>query len=220
MNTKYDLIVVGTGFASSFFLKTYLEIAPSNAKVLVLERGIFFPHLDRLKYAKGEESALASKVENVFDSIKNDNSKKDWGFNISMGGGSNCWTGCTPRFMPNDFQLKTKYGVGADWPISYQDLEKYYCDAEEIMAIAGPEEMPYPMSRKYPLPPHHLSTVDKILQKKYGNLYVSQPTARASAPVGKRGPCCSSGVCDLCPVNSKFTIENTGKFQLFTADLQ
>src|SRR5882672_3933346 len=36
---SFDVIVVGTGFASSFFLKRYLEHAPSAARVLVLERG-------------------------------------------------------------------------------------------------------------------------------------------------------------------------------------
>jgi choline dehydrogenase-like flavoprotein len=209
MNKKYDLIVIGTGFASSFFLQKYLQSKPRHVKVLVLERGIFFPHQERLKQGRGEVVSLAGQVENVNDAIKNNNSDKEWGFNLSLGGGSNCWTGCVPRFMPNDFKLKSKYGVGFDWPLTYENLEPFYCDAENIMSIAGPEETPYPMRGKYPLPAHKLSTVDKILQKEYGNLYISQPSARASLKVGKRGVCCSSGICDLCPVDSKFTIENS-----------
>ena len=43
----YDLIVVGTGFASTFFLKKYLERQSRNVKVLVLERGKFESQADR-----------------------------------------------------------------------------------------------------------------------------------------------------------------------------
>jgi choline dehydrogenase-like flavoprotein len=209
MGSKYDLILVGTGFASSFFLKRYLEKSSPQVRVLVLERSIFLPHRDRLRFARGEKVDMVERIDIDERSIENPNEKKRWGFGLSFGGGSNCWTGCVPRFMPNDFKMKTMYGVGMDWPMTYDELEPYYCQTEDIMSIAGPEETPYPMSRKYPLPPHKLSTVDKILQKQYGNMYISQPAARASIPVGKRGMCCSSGICDLCPVDAKFTIENT-----------
>ena len=46
---KYDLIVVGTGFASTFFLYQYLKKAPANRKILVLEAGHFFSQKDRRK---------------------------------------------------------------------------------------------------------------------------------------------------------------------------
>jgi len=38
------------------------------------------------------------------------------------GGTTMHWLGTTPRMLPNDFQMKTKYGVGVDWPFSYDDL--------------------------------------------------------------------------------------------------
>ena len=34
--------------------------------------------------------------------------------------------GYTPRFHPSDFHTATADGVGADWPISYEDLRPYY----------------------------------------------------------------------------------------------
>lgn len=204
MSDGYDLIVVGTGFASSFFLKYYLEHSSSNKKVLVLERGKFHPYTDRLALKRGEKQLQITKAGKTYTT----DFGKIWVFDPNFGGSSNCWTGCTPRFLPNDFKLKTLYGVGQDWPISYDDLDPYYDKAEEIMAISGPEQTPFPKKVSYPLPAHQLSTVDKLLQEKYGNLYISQPTARASRTVGERGACCSSSVCDLCPVNAKFTIEN------------
>jgi choline dehydrogenase-like flavoprotein len=116
--------------------------------------------------------------------------------------------------MPNDFRLKTTYKVGYDWPLQYEELEPYYCEAENIMTISGPDLTPYPMSKKYPQPPHALSSVDTILQKEYGELYISQPTARSSVS-GQRNQCCTSAVCHLCPVSAKFTIEN-GLSEIFS----
>src|SRR5262245_844572 len=39
VNERFDIIIVGTGFAGAFFLMRYLERAPSHARVLVLDRG-------------------------------------------------------------------------------------------------------------------------------------------------------------------------------------
>jgi choline dehydrogenase-like flavoprotein len=77
------------------------------------------------------------------------------------------------------------------------------------MKIGGPQDTPWPMVKPYELPPQILSTVDLLLQEKYGDQYISQPTARATRQVGNRGQCCTSAVCNLCPVNSKFTIDNS-----------
>ena len=208
-NEKYDLILVGTGFASSFFLKKYLEIKKGMPKVLVLERGVKFSHSERLKVRQKSSTYGGINWEGASQTFMNSTPKKKWVFDPNFGGSSNCWTGCTPRFMPNDFQLKSKYGIGVNWPISYEDISPYYSEAEEIMLISGPDITPYPKRDKYPLPPHQLSSVDKILQKYYGELYISQPTARASKSVNARSACCSSSVCNLCPVNAKFTIENS-----------
>ena len=39
--------------------------------------------------------------------------------------------------LPNDFRVSTLYGKGFDWPISYNDLERWYVDAEYEMGVAG-----------------------------------------------------------------------------------
>lgn len=210
MTGHYDLVLIGTSFASSFFLKKYLE-KTDHRKVLVLERGAYFSHKERLSNAQnkpfGNNSYISSLGSGTSTYIAN-NKNKPWIFDPNFGGSSNCWTGCTPRFMPNDFKIKSLYGVGYDWPIAYDDLEPFYVEAEALMAISGPKDTPYPMSKAYPLPPHQLSSVDKLIHKKFGNLYISQPTARASVPVRGRSACCTSAICHLCPVDAKFTIDN------------
>lgn len=203
---KYDLIVAGTGPASTFFLKKYLSKASPSAKVLVLERGYLHPHSERLKEKRGE-SVSDPNLKNGYGLVRG--SGKGWAYTIGFGGSTNCWFACTPRFLPSDFKMKTLYGVANDWPLTYDELEPYYAETEELMSISGPEQTPFPRKGPYPLPPHSLTTVDKILNEKYGNLYISQPTGRASRPTNGRSACCASGVCGVCPVNAKFTVENS-----------
>lgn len=206
---KFDLIVVGTGFASSFYLKKYLEKNALNKKVLVLERGRHFAHKDRINTIRGNKPHYHQFLESHENTFLNSTPRKSWVFDVNFGGSSNCWWGSTPRFMPNDFKLKTLYGRGQDWPITYQELEKYYGEAEEIMGVAGPSKTPYPRSSVYPLPAHALSTVDKKMQIAYGENWISQPSARASVTHANRNACCANYSCSVCPVNAKFTIENT-----------
>lgn len=203
----FDLVVVGSGFASSFFLKKYLEKAPASARVLVLERGHLFSHTDRV-LEKRKEEFKPNLNESSESSFKNATNNKHWEFTNGFGGSSNCWHGCTPRFLPSDFRMKSLYGIAEDWPIQYDELEPYYTEVEEIMSISGSENPPYPKSKPYPQPPHIFSTVDHVLHEKYGNLYVNAPTARARVAKNGRGACCVSSVCSVCPVNAKFTVEN------------
>ncbi len=205
---KYDLIIIGTGFASTFFLKKYLEKVGSDKKVLILERGFFYPHKERVKEQRGETVIDKPLQINGYNSIINNNKEKSWIFQSTFGGNSNCWVGCTPRFMPNDFKIKSLYGVGQDWPISYDDLDSYYYETEEIMHISGPDDTPFPRSKSYPQPPHIFTTVDELLHRVYGNQYIVQPTARSRVAGKGRNACCVSNECKVCPMNAKFTIEN------------
>ncbi|MGM0582464.1 MAG: GMC oxidoreductase [Bacteroidota bacterium] len=207
MEAKYDIILVGTGFASSFFLKKVLDCVQEEIRILVLERGRLLNHSEQMTQQQ-EIEGPTRLIGDASNTYINQTPHKRWNTKNIFGGGSNCWWGCTPRPMPNDFKLKSLYDIGEDWPISYSDLEEYYCEAESIMNIAGPDQTPYPMSQPYPLPPHEQTTVDKILKNEYGDLYISQPTARASQSVSSRPRCCSNGVCTLCPINAKFTILN------------
>jgi choline dehydrogenase-like flavoprotein len=202
-------VVVGTGFASTFFLKKYLEKAKKDAKILVLERGMRFPHSDRLAQMRGNEPTYKHELKGYPDTLINPNKNKTWFFDPNFGGSSNCWWGCTPRFMPNDLKMKSLYGQGQDWPVTYEELEPFYCEAEAIIGVSGPDDTPYAKSKPYPLPSHKFSTVDKVMKSAYGAQYVSMPTARASRAIGNRGVCCASYTCNVCPVDSKFTIENT-----------
>ena len=47
-----------------------------------------------------------------------------------FGGTTNHWGGWSLRFKPEDFELKSRTGMGADWPITYDDLAPHFvCSA-------------------------------------------------------------------------------------------
>jgi choline dehydrogenase-like flavoprotein len=199
---SYDLILVGTSFASSFFLLQYARHAP-RARVLVLERGRMLTHAEHGEQSyRLDEEARAAYV--------NATPAKPWIFRLAFGGSSNCWAACTPRLTPEDFQLRSRYGVAVDWPVAYDDLERYYCDAEDVMAISGPVDGGiWPRSRPYPQPPHRFSDPDKRLHAADPTLWFEQPCARPTRQTPRGRPvCCATGVCHQCPVDSKFTVLN------------
>jgi choline dehydrogenase-like flavoprotein len=200
----FDLILIGTGFASSFFLHRYLQRAGASVRVLVLERGEMLDHRWQVAHRGELERQAAATYETV-------RSPKPWALRLAFGGCSNCWWACTPRFLPEDFRLQSMYGVGRDWPISYSDLEEYYCDAEEIMAVSGPSDgSPFERSRPYPQPPHRLSDPDRLFKRRFPDAFFQQPAARPTRALESGRPrCCANGVCAACPIDSKFTILNS-----------
>jgi choline dehydrogenase-like flavoprotein len=201
MPAHYDVIIVGTGFASSFFLMRYLEHAPPTARILVLERG----NEDTKAWQ------LANRLHTSIDPddlVENENPGKEWYTSPGFGGNSKCWMGGTTRMMPGDFKLRSRYGVGLDWPISYDDLEQHYGVAEQVMLVSGPADSPMPRSLPAPLVPHRFSDPDALLKKHFPDGWYQMSTARASVATGRRGICCATGVCGLCPVDAKFTIQN------------
>jgi choline dehydrogenase-like flavoprotein len=201
MTDRYDVIVVGTGFAGAFFLMRYLERASPTARVLVLERG----KRDSKAWQLQNRRTSSLNPEELFI---NNNPDKEWRMNPGFGGNSNTWWGGATRMMPGDFELQSRYGVGIDWPLSYEELETYYGDVEAIMAVSGPADSPMPRSRPFPLRPHRFSDPDTLLKKAFPDGWFHPATTRASAPTGTRGTCRGAGTCELCPVDANFTIYN------------
>lgn len=196
---RWDVIIVGTSFAAMFFA---LGLQRSHkASVLFIERG---PVVTRDKQINDPHG----RVYEAFSQNNSSGTEKTWVAQKMFGGNSNCWTGCTPRFHPNDFRTRSLYGIGVDWPITYDELEPYYCDVEDVMEVAGGgSDHILPRSRPFPRPPHAPNNVDIELRKHDPKAWFAQPAARSNG--GKRSPCCNNGLCHLCPVDAKFTILNS-----------
>ena len=200
MDDAYELILVGTGFASSFFLHEYLKHASSGARVLVVEKGRKLPY--KWKRENGRNSDI--RFDQLIDNATPD---KKWIQNVAFGGGA-CWTGNTPRFLPSDFTMGSVHGVGDDWPIGYDALDPYYQEAENLMGIAGAEGGPYPRSAPYPCPAHPMNALDRAIADKYPGQMLPMPSARSSSSARTHRPrCCADGICSLCPITSKFQVD-------------
>ena len=129
---SYDVIIVGSGFAGIFFLKRALESGRVRS-ALVIERGEGRSLDWQIENQRNTADAFAS--ERLIDQRRS--KSKRWPFTAGLGGSSNCWWANAMRIHPLEFRLRSTYGVGVDWPIQYDELERFYCDAEEIMNISG-----------------------------------------------------------------------------------
>jgi choline dehydrogenase-like flavoprotein len=200
--SRFDLVVIGSGFGSLFFIEGFLKKRP-RARVLVLERGRHYTHGWQVQHGRNSDIAH----EQTFRSPEG---HKQWNFTIGLGGGTNCWHGTTPRLHPSDFRTRTLYGVGQDWPLTYNDLEPYYVAAERKMSIAGGPEMAaiLPRSAPFPLPPHRMTAVDRVMLKAQPEFHVPVATARASVGTTERPRCCAMARCTVCPMDAKFTFDN------------
>lgn len=201
---KTKVCIIGSGIAGCLCAKF---LSRSTDDILIVERGARVTHEWRMRTGRHEEPIPTAEHHHV---VKGQ-FKKNIQYVYAMGGTTNLWIGHTPRFVPNDFRTKTMYGVMEDWPISYEDLEPYYCLAEDEMAIAGGDDnQRIPRSRPYPQLPHPFSPADHFVQQCFpaGDV-VSLPQARPTDTVGNRPACCGSAVCELCPVDAKYTPMNS-----------
>jgi len=196
---SFDTVIVGTGFASTFFLQEHLKHAAADERILVLERGRKYDYAWRAQNRRNSDF-------DFFGAIVNRTPDKPWIQNVAFGGGS-CWTGNTPRMHPNDFKTQTLYGVGMDWPFDYGEIEPYFLEVERLMGIGGNDEGPFPRSAPYPAPPHKLNALDRVIAEKYPGHMIPMPTARSSHPSTGRAVCCVNNICGLCPVSAKFQVD-------------
>ena len=198
---NYDIVIVGSGFGSAFFLHETLRLSEA-ANILVLEWGRHndFPW----QWEHQRNSPLSS------NDLHRSDSDKPWNYTIGLGGGTNCWFAQTPRLHPSDFRLRSSYGIGADWPIGYDDLEPFYMQAEQVMSVSGDSEISriMPRSGPFPQPPHVLSTPDTVMKAARPGAHFAMPTARARLATSGRNRCCASMRCWLCPADAKFTANN------------
>lgn len=131
-----------------------------------------------------------------------------------IGGSTLHFTGEAHRLHPAAMKMKSRFGIAADWPIDYAELESYYCEAEELIGVAGPDsDGARWRSRKYPLPPHPLSYAAKTLgkgAKALGLGWQANSRAALSQEWNGRPPCNYCGACNKgCPRADKGSADVT-----------
>jgi ferredoxin len=131
-----------------------------------------------------------------------------------VGGTTLHFTGESHRIHPDAMKMKTRFGVAADWPIDYAELEPFYAEAEELIGVAGPESQGARWrSRKFPLPAHPFSYAARTLGRGAAALGLDwQANSRAalSQVWNGRPPCNYCGGCnDGCPRGDKGSADVT-----------
>ena len=131
-----------------------------------------------------------------------------------IGGSTLHFTGESHRLHPAAMQMKSRFGVAADWPIDYAGLEPYYLRAEELIGVAGPATQGARWrSREFPLPPHPLSYAARTLGRgaqALGLDWQANSRAALSLPWHGRAPCNHCGACNKgCPRGDKGSADIT-----------
>jgi len=140
------------------------------------------------------------------------------------GGTARHWLGTSLRFLPSDFEMKTRFNRFVDWPIKYKDLEEWYRKAErEIGVSADVADQAYlgisfSPDYSYPMPKIVMSKVDAAVDAAMPGLKISghglddvkwavtsTPAARNSEPYQNRRVCAGNTNCiPICPIQAKY----------------
>ena len=208
-----DVVIIGSGISAAMVADKLART--TNRSIVVVEAGDDVP---AMKDRAGLRDRFQAYGENPWPHDHLD------GFEIEgplqsrsmlVGGLGMHWGGVTPRFSPDDFRHRTLFGVGDDWPISYDELDPYYQEAEELMGVAGeqgPAEMD-PRSKPFPLPALPLTYNLQLLKEwatTAGIATWSQPSAKTSVPFKGRPQCCRNDTCSpICPIGAKYSPDLT-----------
>lgn len=215
-----DVVVVGAGVAGAL---AAAELAASGVRVTIVEAG---PRVDRAKAVDTFRRAAAKVPEAPYPSLPYaprptvldpdgyyvQRGPDTFGSTYERRVGGTTWhfLGTALRLLPSDFELRSRYGVGVDWPISYADLEPWYGRAEEELGVAGEDapELGAPRSTPYPMPPIPTSVVDRAVDegsRRVGLRVTATPQARNSVARRGRPPCCGNASCiPICPIGAKY----------------
>lgn len=207
-----DICIIGSGISAAM-VAAHLARNPAT-RIVVVEAGAEqpapsqFPALRRRYQDYGESPWPNDHI----DGLSADGMQSR---SMCVGGLAMHWGGVTPRFSPEDFRTRSMFGVGTDWPISYDDLDPEYQAAEELMGIAG-EQGPSgldPRGKPFPLPMIPLSYNLERLKgwaSQAGIPTWSQPSAKLTLAQNGRGACCRNDTCaPICPIGAKYSPDMT-----------
>ena len=124
-----------------------------------------------------------------------------------VGGTTWHWAAHAWRNVPNDFRIKSLYGVGVDWPFGYDDLEPYYQEAEELMGVSGAPNTGSPREKPFPMEPVAEPYAMRRIRERLVPAYevVTNTTARNSRTYDGRPACCGNNSCQpICPIDAQY----------------
>lgn len=216
MSTRHeaDVCIIGGGISAALTAWKLSELRP-GISIIVIEAGerAFDPG-QRWQQRK----RMLEYGENPWpgDSIADQAGEGIISRSMVVGGSAMHWGGVTNRFSEEDTRLQSMFGLAVDWPLEWPELERYYCEAERRIGVAG-EPGPLPQdarSENYPMPAMRLSW--NLLQlknwgEKSGIPFWATPQAKNTRPYDGRGECQRCNTCAVCPVQARYAPDITFK---------
>jgi choline dehydrogenase-like flavoprotein len=147
---NYEVIIIGSGAGGGTLAH---HLARSGKSILLLERG------DWLKREKENWNAESVFVDNRYISPEKWYDKEGRAFqpqvHYFVGGATKMYGAALYRLRKEDFSELKHYngGISPAWPISYEEMEPYYTQAEQLYQVHGqrgvdptepPSSAPYP----------------------------------------------------------------------------
>jgi len=217
---KTDYCIVGGGIAGIILAS---KLAASGKKILILDQGPRFTEQDRaemLVKSREELNDYADYNDNVdpeiitpLSSASAEGQIVEWtNYRLfGIGGTALHFEGIMMRPVENDMKVKTLYGYGRDWPITYSELEPWLLKAENEVGVSGNDDNPYASFRSgtYPMQGHQFSYFDSEIfgpaLKKLGITGHSCPRSINSVPYKGRSGCQACRACKFCPSGARYS---------------
>jgi choline dehydrogenase-like flavoprotein len=197
-----DMLIVGAGAGGATLAQ---RLARKGWRVLVLEAGPFWdPDEDWVSDEAGAHDLYWTEPRVIGGTDPIELGKNNCGRGV--GGSMVHYAGFTPRFHPSDFEVRTRDGVAADWPISYEELRPHYERLERELPVAG-QWWPWGDPHGYPHGPHPVA--GGALRgwegaRRVGIQMRVGPVGIANGSFGNRPHCIYRGFClQGCKVNAK-----------------
>ena len=129
----YDVIIIGSGAGGGTLAH---KLAPTGKKILILERGGYVP---REKDNWNPRSVnLEGKYQTKEKWHDKDGNELHPHTNYYVGGNTKFFGAALFRLRKEDFgEIKHHGGVSPAWPISYDDMEPFYTEAERLYHVHG-----------------------------------------------------------------------------------
>jgi len=218
---EVDFVVIGSGAAGGIIAK---ELSTAGFSTVVLEQGKYrkaadFTHDEIKNFLQGEmtgagprETGMSYRTDEDDEPVQGQRDPAMYA--RTVGGSSAIFSAHFWRMRPIDFNERSVLGSidgtnFADWPISYDELERYYSKVEWEMGVSGaPGHSEPPRSRPFPMPPLPVNSSGVLMEKgaKALGLHADpQPHAILSEAYDGRPPCINCGFCSFygCEVGAK-----------------
>lgn len=207
LDEPVDFAIVGTGAGGGTLA---CRLAQAGFSVVAFDAGAWWRPLEEFASDEAHQQKLfwledrPSFGENPIKLGSNNCGK-------AIGGSTVHFAMVSLRFRPEWFKSRSLLGYGADWPIDWQEMWRYYSEVEQMLKIAGPTRYPWgPKRPRYPYRQHEVNAAGLVLARAceaMGVPWSATPLATLSAPREDAPPCVYRGFCvSGCSTNAKQSV--------------